>query len=785
MDLFEKPSLKFVLFLAFSIMSVIPVLLLGWWVVDSARESEYKAVEEKHLLVAKNITLALSRYAQDTASILEHYSTMPLDELDESNNRLLRSQNITSIRVFNNNVEQLISIATENGSEPPPLTAAQLEAVIANAETDRTLFLPVQTNSNGQPTIIITPIVLDNSILIAEMETGYISQLQAQVKFGKLGHAAIVDQTGNVLAHPMPEWELQVKNISKVSAVKRMMNREIGVEEFYSPAKKADMISGFSFVQETGWGVMVPQPVSELEENIAFIKLATLGVGVLGIALAMLISWFLAKKMARPSQELAELANHFEVNEMQPAPEPVRSYTREQYELSLSFHNMTHALQDKNSELLYQSQHDPLTGLANRNLLKKYLQEKINKQESFIFALLDLNDFKDVNDHWSHAHGDELLQHVANRLIDAMSKKGLVSRIGGDEFAIVFNADVTKEKAESLVELLRGRLKQSYQVIQDTLSIDCCCGLSCYPQDAKNRSDLMKCADLAMYAAKKENNTTFQWYQPQMRADLNERVELTHILGEAIKKNEFIIHYQPIIDVNNYSIQGFEALVRWQHLTKGVIPPGQFIPLAENSGQIIPLGELILDSVCKDISLWNQQVGTSVPIAVNLSVRQFDDPDLAKKIEETISRYKIVPGNVEFEITESLFAENSFQIQDLLNKIIDIGCKFSIDDFGTNQSSLSRLKNFEFHRIKIDKSFITELNSNEKAERILASIVNIGKTLKMSVIIEGVETQDQLHVVQALGCNYIQGFLFSPGVNFEAATRLLKNKTINPGDMKG
>jgi len=303
---FAKLNLRVVLFFAFSLLSVIPVLFLGWWTVDNAREREYAAVKDKHLLVAKNLTLALSRYAQDTVSILEHFSTMPLEKDNGHNNKLLHAQDITSIRVFNQSGEQLLGISTDHGSEPAALTTAQLNAAKVYADTVETVFLPVQAGSGGEPRIlIVSPLEIGKTFFIAEMATQYIAQLQSKVKFGELGHAAIVDQAGNVLAHPNPDWARQSKNIAKVSAVRRMMNRETGVEQFYSPAKKADMIAGFSFVKETGWGVMVPQPIAELEDHVESIKKAVLGVSLLGIAFAMLISWFLAIKFARPTQQLS------------------------------------------------------------------------------------------------------------------------------------------------------------------------------------------------------------------------------------------------------------------------------------------------------------------------------------------------------------------------------------------------------------------------------------------------------------------------------------------------
>lgn len=287
-------------------MSIIPVLLLGWWTVNSARDNEYAAVEDKHLLVAKNLTLALSRYAQDTTAVLNYVSSAYLTDKKTINENLLHSQNIKSVRVFDNNDEALFVISSNGAATTTPLTEPQKEMARAHANSDSTVFLPVQADANGDPCIlIVSPIESGKSYLVAEMTTEYFIQLQGKVVFGELGHAAIVDQKGNVLAHPNADWVKQIKNIKKVSAVQRMMHRETGVEQFYSPAMKADMIAGFSFVRETGWGVMVPQPVAELEDSIKRIKQAVLGVGVIGMALAMFISWFLAIKLARPTQQLS------------------------------------------------------------------------------------------------------------------------------------------------------------------------------------------------------------------------------------------------------------------------------------------------------------------------------------------------------------------------------------------------------------------------------------------------------------------------------------------------
>jgi diguanylate cyclase (GGDEF)-like protein/PAS domain S-box-containing protein len=302
----NQKNLRAVLFVSFLIISIIPVLLLGWWVMDSTRNNVYKAVEEKHLLVAKNLSLALSRYAQDTTAILRHIADHPIVDDIEENAGLLNSQNISSIRIFDENGNQIYALSTKDKSEPGPLSSEQLSAIQNLSDITEINFLPVQHNVNGEPRILIVrPVASSSNYLVAEMSTQYFVLLQGKIKFGVLGHAAIVDQSGNLLAHPKPDWVKSIKNISKVSAVQRMKNRETGVEQFYSPAKNADMIAGLTFVKETGWGVMVPQPVAELDSRIDQIKYATLSIGAFGIALATLISWFLSNKLTIPTQQLS------------------------------------------------------------------------------------------------------------------------------------------------------------------------------------------------------------------------------------------------------------------------------------------------------------------------------------------------------------------------------------------------------------------------------------------------------------------------------------------------
>jgi len=290
----------------------------------------------------------------------------------------------------------------------------------------------------------------------------------------------------------------------------------------------------------------------------------------------------------------------------------------------------------------------------------------------------------------------------------------------------------------------------------------------------------MQCADLAMYAAKNHIRLHFQWFQPYMRTMLDDRVELTQALREAIKQKQFVMHYQPKVDVNTHEIKGFEALVRWNHPNKGLIYPDEFIPLAEDTGHILALGELIMQLVCQDIQKWKSHQLAIVPIAINLSVSQFNDPDVANVLISTLESNDILAKHIEIEITESVLANDPVEVAKTLKQINDYGCQISIDDFGTNQSSLSRLKDFEFKKIKIDKSFLKDLSINKKALALLKSIVSLGQALELEIIVEGVETQSELKAIKCAGCLEVQGFLFSKGVSAEKVENLLEQGRINP-----
>jgi len=302
----RNPGLRWLIFISIVLIATIPSLLLGWYTIESARGREYQSVEQNHLLVAQNLSLALSRYAEDTRAVLEYFARQSGLEKIKQGAMLLNQQHIRRLRLFDTAGNLASVLCTINPDSPQALSATQLELLSTYSATSETVFLPVLADIRGDPTImIVTPASGNGGYLVAEMGLDYFRRLQTRIAFGELGHAAIVDQAGNVLAHPNSAWVQTSRNLSGVSAVQRMMQRETGVETFYSPAMKLDMIAGFSHVASTGWGVMVPQPVGELEVQVHKIQLAALGVLAIGMSLAIVVGWFLSKRLNQPAEQLA------------------------------------------------------------------------------------------------------------------------------------------------------------------------------------------------------------------------------------------------------------------------------------------------------------------------------------------------------------------------------------------------------------------------------------------------------------------------------------------------
>jgi len=435
-------------------------------------------------------------------------------------------------------------------------------------------------------------------------------------------------------------------------------------------------------------------------------------------------------------------------------------------------------LQEQAEELSHQANHDTLTNLPNRTLFKDRLSQAIiaSKRNGRNFAVLfiDLDQFKKINDSLGHHVGDEVLVEAAKRLKESLREEDTLARLGGDEFTIILQNVKSIQDVSNVAAKIVTRMRQAIEVDEHKLFISSSIGISLYPQDSSKSLDLLKFADTAMYKAKDEGRNNYQFYSSDMTAVAFEKVVMDSSLRIAIKEEQFVVYYQPQFNMLNDEIVGMEALVRWQHPQIGLVPPGKFIPIAEESGLIIEIDSIVMKQAMKQFTQWYKDGLNPGRLALNLAMKQLNEKDFVTKLSETMNSLEFQPQWLELEVTESQIMNNPNAAIEKLNKFSDIGIEIAIDDFGTGYSSLAYLKKLPLDKLKIDQSFVRDIDVDEDDAAITKAIIALGKSLNMKLIAEGVETESQRDFLIANGCEYVQGYLYAKPMPQEEILALLK-----------
>jgi diguanylate cyclase (GGDEF)-like protein/PAS domain S-box-containing protein len=416
--------------------------------------------------------------------------------------------------------------------------------------------------------------------------------------------------------------------------------------------------------------------------------------------------------------------------------------------------------------IYHMAHHDTLTGLPNRSLICDRLEQSLahaeRNKESVLVAFIDLDSFKLVNDTLGHNAGDELLKQVAERMVGCVRREDTVGRFGGDEFVLVLPH--VNDNPHVLAPLLNKILEAVVQPIVlegQKVQVSCSIGVAVYPRDGRDTDSLMMHADAAMYRAKESGKNNCQFYTREMNAGLEEKLALTEGLRKAVDEQQLFLAYQPKIDLQSGRMFGVEALLRWQHPERGLVSPAQFIPLAEENGLIIPIGEWVLREACRQACAWQDAGLPPLSVSVNVSARQFDDPRLVERVAAALACSGLSARWLELELTETMVMSNVQQSIAKMRELEAMGIALSIDDFGTGYSSLAALKSFPISRLKIDQSFVRDLCGSADDQAITCAIISLSHQLDMKVIAEGVETEQQRRFLHANGCDEVQGYLFS------------------------
>ena len=429
----------------------------------------------------------------------------------------------------------------------------------------------------------------------------------------------------------------------------------------------------------------------------------------------------------------------------------------------------------------YLAYHDSLTGLPNRTLLIDRLEQAIRQAHRHNAMLgvifIDLDNFKTVNDTLGHEFGDELLQGAAMRIRSALRSEDTVARLGGDEFIVLISDPKTTQDVAYVAAKIIESMAVPFIISGHTFHITCSIGMSVYPRDGKDSGVLMRTADEALYQVKKEGRNHAAFHTPEMHAAALEYVRMENDLREALKGNQFLLHYQPQVDLQTGKIIGAEALVRWLHPQRGLVPPTKFIALAEEKGIILPLGTWILEEACRQTRAWQRDGVPVVPVSVNLSPLQCREVTLAHTVRRVLRETGLNPALLELEITESTLMAQTETLRARMIEIKNLGIRFSLDDFGTGYSSLSYLTRFPIDTLKIDRSFVRDMIDDPKDLAVVDTIVDLADNLQLRTVAEGVEKMEQITLLKLLGCHSIQGYYFSRPVPADDFQRMLSDDT--------
>ena len=665
-------------------------------------------------------------------------------------------------------------------------------------------------------------------ILATDLTIAQISEFLSNLKIGKSGQTFIFDSTGLLIATSAQEspftlvdnipQRIDTKNSrdlltrSTIEFLTEYFGSLGNIEEeqiLYFEVNGQKHFLNISFLQDKhglNWIAAIVVPESDFMSEIYANKLLSILLCFGALGLATILGLCTSRWITRPIQQLIEASQAIstgDFNQVSVAP-GIReldamtfSFNQMAEQLQISFKDLEQANQNLEQEILerqqigqelkYNALHDPLTDLPNRTLLMERLEQVINKirrEDNYLSAILfiDLDRFKIINDSLGHQIGDLLLIAIAQKLTNIVRETDTIARLGGDEFIALLEpitqiSDVI-DIADKIIEELQAPFYLDKRQVFTAASI----GVVLSSKEYSQAADLLRDADIAMYRAKSQGRSRYEVFDQGMYKLALARHKLENELRHALDKNEFEVYYQPIISLANKKIVGFEALLRWQHPEHGLICPTKFLPIIEEIGLIVPIGEWILHSACQQMVIWQTQIATArdLQISVNLSVKQLQDPKLLEIIRRILSETGIGGKSVQLELTESMLMDDLEILTNLLWKIREEGIELSIDDFGTGYSSLSYLNRLPIDNLKIDRSFVSligqdpdSLEPYNDGRNIIATIINLAHQMEMTTIAEGIESPEQLDKLQILGCEKVQGHLFSRPVPSYKATALL------------
>ncbi len=641
---------------------------------------------------------------------------------------------------------------------------------------------PVISRTNGKPVTIIAAPIINNDGKIEGVMGGAINLVKLSRIIDNLkynypnSYSYIVDKKGLIIAHPKEEYILK-ENITVKSALISEQMTGIAAEilkndkgaNIYSD-RVASSMNYYHIIPNTdGWKLVIKIPVEYWHTPIRYARTRLILIGLAGLIIASILGLLIAKSISKPIISLNQVFTEATTGNL--AARSGIDTDDEIGDAARSFNKMM----DTISSLTY---YDALTLLPNKMLFNASFDAELEKaaREDVKLAIMtiDVDKFESINNTLGHTAGDKLLKSLAEKISSIVDHNHMVCHIGEDRFTVLFKCFENKDEVIQLANEIRDAIKQPWIIDEHRFYITACIGLAFYPEDGNTSDSLLKNSFSAMQKAKRIGRDNYELYEPSLNSWLLEQLNLDSSMHRALDNNEFSLSYQPQIDARTKEVIGCEALIRWDHPELGVISPLKFIPISEANGMIILIGRWVLYNACIQNKLWQDSGCKPIYVSVNLSAVQLIQKDFIDMVSDVLKETGLSPEYLELEITESVAVKNHGYITDILEKLKKMGIRIALDDFGTGYSSLNYLKNFAISTIKIDRSFICDINENPKNAAIVSTILTLGHNLKLKVTAEGIETKEQYEALRDQGCDIIQGYYFSKPLPQHEFEKLIK-----------
>ncbi|KGP71144.1 EAL domain-containing protein [Pontibacillus yanchengensis] len=793
----SKILLENVLFYSVLTLFLIPIIIL----VTNQGQREFEKTEQEiieNLSEAQdNMKVSLETFMGNHLSPIKTLSQtdsvqelVPSEQLQQNLKQMAKSfPNFHNVYVADQNSEVFGFYPSKNkqGDSTLLLNFSDREYFKEVKETNDIVISEVFVGRGG----ITTPTVTINSPIqnkgrfqghvTGALNLEYVNHLLINEQQDKQLELTLLDQNQQLIASTNSEKEVLSKFNAPPNSIEQEVEQTISLfkpdqenmaamnrwkQSFYRSEEKLEAVP---------WTILVDAPVRFYQQKLYNVYVKIFLLSVIITYFIIMFSYLLSHNLFKPIRYLGDIATEvqrrivnrnkievaFPVSQFQELDVLSRNLQKMSEELAASF-NHVYITQEK---LNYMAYHDKLTGLANRDLLADRLKKELDQNIFGAILFLDLDRFKFINDTFGHDKGDELLIQVSNRLNHACPEDTIIGRQGGDEFIILLSK-VNKEQAYDIACSIVDRVSDFYMINNHQLSITTSLGVSLFPDDSQDINELIKYADISMYKAKELGKNRVEVFDRSYLMQNQRRVILEKELRFAVEKQELYLHYQPKINIQERKVDGVEALIRWKHDELGDVSPGEFIPITEETGLIIPIGEWVIEEACKLLASWRSTHHDTKSLSINISIKQLLNEHVLEKLQESIYFYNITPSQLEVEVTESKALEQADLVISKLKIIRNMGIRVSLDDFGTGYSSLSYLKDLPIDVLKIDRSFINELHT-EYGRSVVQSIIDVAHSLQMSVVAEGIEDHEQLRTLIKGGCDSVQGFLFAKPMSIE------------------